>query len=228
MFSVRRILSLPIYLSTAITFALAATPQGCISNDNTDKNICGPSLAAQLTGGEGCQPKQLKEIRDGFANMNSLFKAALNPNFDTGDPEREFFGQRDRIANYTSLIESNIQRASWYAHPAGSSTRNPDIHVRCDDPNGACEDGGKQDGKHVAYNIGNDPHINFCRKYFSLDGLDETVENVAKDQKNNMDLTNYYNRGIFFALSIRRLLLMIPQEQHGHGKSCTFPPSPPA
>ena len=93
------------------------------------------------------------------------------------------------------MIEGNLLRAAQYANLRENATRNPDIHVRCDDPNDMCDEGNKKDGKHFAYNIGNEPHINFCKRYFNLDPLDERVDKEAGDVKTNRDVMQYYNRG---------------------------------
>lgn len=191
MLTLQSLLSLPVWLSTSLIAHALAVPDGFI---DLDEKGAGTKLATQLTGGEDCGDKQIQAIREGFTEMNSLFQAALNIDWN-GDPEREFFGQQDRIANFTDMIQSNLVRASQYANLAGNTTRNPDIHVRCDDPNDFCDEGNKKDGKHVAYNIGNEPHINFCGRYFGLDPLDKTVNDAAGDASTNTDIMRYYNRG---------------------------------
>jgi hypothetical protein len=191
MLTVQKLLSLPVFLLTTLIAHALAAPQGFIDKDKNDPNR---NYAAALTGGEECGDKKIKAIRDGFAEMNKLFQAALNPDW-TQEAEIELFGRQDRISNYTAMIEGNLRRAAQYGNLKGNATRNPDIHVRCDDPNGICDDGSKKEGKHTVYNIGNEPHINFCKKYFDLDALDEEVDDEAGDERTKNDLLNYYNRG---------------------------------
>ncbi|KAF2689520.1 hypothetical protein K458DRAFT_358342 [Lentithecium fluviatile CBS 122367] len=195
MLTVQKLLSLPVFLSaTLIAHALAA-PQGFIDEDKKDSNL---DYAAALTGGEGCGDKELKAIREGFDEMNKIFQAALNPDF-TREAEVEFFGPPDRISNYTAMIEGNLRRAAQYGNREGNATKNPDIHVRCDDPNGMCDEGDKKKGKHYVYNIGNEPHINFCNKYFDMDPLDDKVDEEADEDQTKNDLLNYYNRATAWA-----------------------------
>jgi hypothetical protein len=191
MLTLQKLLSLPTFLvATLLTHALAA-PQGFIDDGHKDENL---NYAASLTGGEGCSDRDLKAIRSGFHEMNKLYQAALNPDW-TRQAELEFFGRKERISNYTDMIEGNLRRAAQYANLKGNATRNPDIHVRCDDPNDLCGEGNKKDGRHTVYNIGNEPHVNFCGKYFDLDGLDDEVDDEAGDDQTKNELLNYYNRG---------------------------------
>lgn len=190
MLTLQTLLALPVFLSTTIISHALAAPGGYI-DENKGPNV---DWAAQLTGGEECDDKDLKRIRDGFAEMNMLFASAQDPDF-TQEAEIEFFGRQNRISNYTDMIEGNLRRAAQYANLKGNMTRNPDIHVRCDDPNDMCDEGNKKEGRHAAYNIGNEPHINFCDKYFDLDPLDEQVDDEADEERTKMDLMNYYNRG---------------------------------
>jgi hypothetical protein len=157
----------------------------------------------QLTGGENCNDEQIQRIRDGFTEMNQIFQAALDIDWED-DPEREFFGNPDRIANYTSLIEQNIFRAAQYGN-ASTEMRLPDIHVRCDDPNDFCDEGNKKDGKHMIYNIANEPHLNFCKRYFGLNPLDETLEAVAGNVTINMAIMSYYNRATAWARQVMHI-----------------------
>jgi hypothetical protein len=191
MLTLQKLLSLPVFLSAILIAHALAAPQGFIDEDRKDENL---NYAAALTGGENCGDKELKHIRQGFYEMNKLFQAALDPDW-TGPAEVEFFGRRERILNYTDMIQGNLQRAAQYSNEEGSSTRNPDIHVRCDDPNELCDEGNKREGKHAVYNIGNEPHINFCEKYFELDGLDDELDEEAGREQSKMNLLNYYNRG---------------------------------
>lgn len=192
MLTLQSLLSLPVFLSTSLIAHALAAPGGYIDIDHTDAN---QNYAAALTGGDSCDDKQLKAIKDGFHEMNKLFAAAQNANF-SNEPEIEFFGQISRIAPYTNMIQANLQRAAQYANQKGNGTRNPDIHVRCDDPNDACDGGGKKEGKHSVYNIGNEAHINFCKKYFDMDPLDKEVDEEAKKGgPPNLELMSYYNRG---------------------------------
>jgi len=192
MLTLQKLLSLPVFLSaTLIAHALAA-PQGFIDDDDTkDENL---NYAAALTGGERCSDKDIKAIREGFHEMNRLFRAALDPDW-TRQAELEFFGREERISNYTEMIEGNLLRAAQYGNLEGNPARNPDIHVRCDDPNDLCDEGNKKDGRHMVYNIGNEPHINFCERYFELDSLDDEVDGEADQEQTKNNLLNYYNRG---------------------------------
>jgi hypothetical protein len=201
MFSLNTLLSLPVFLSTTIvTFALAApggSPQGSDGSNgyiDVDKKEPFLNYATSLTGGEGCRDKDLKWIRDGFHEMNKLFAAAQSPDFES-ECEIEFFGRPYRISNYTDIIIGNLRRAGQYANLQGDKLRNSDVHVRCDDPADVCEGGSKKDGKHPAYNIGNEPHINFCNRYFDLDPLDEQVNDESGNELSKLALGKYTNRG---------------------------------
>ncbi|KAF1949217.1 hypothetical protein CC80DRAFT_278902 [Byssothecium circinans] len=208
MLTLAKLISLPVWLSTLlITHALAAPAQstGFIDEDKKTQNL---NFAAMLTGGESCSDKQLKAIKSGFADMNLLFASAQNPDFENGAVEVEFFGRPTRIANYTELITANLQRAMQYGvlkdEVIGNGTKMPDIHVRCDDPNDMC-DGGRN-GKHKVYNIANAPHVNFCRRYFELDGLEEKVDDRADDDApKRLNLWKYYNRGAAWARMIMHI-----------------------
>lgn len=201
MLTLRTLLSLPVFLSTTIvTYVLAApgsSPKGSDGGDgfiDVDGKEPFFNYAASLTGGEGCKDKDLKYIRDGFDEMNRLFAAAQNPDFEN-ECEIEFFGRPYRIANFTDLITGNLRRAAQYGNLEGNETRNPDIHIRCDDPADLCDNGSKKDGKHGAYNLGNEPHINFCKKYFELDPLDEQVKDESGNELSKLALGKYINRG---------------------------------
>jgi hypothetical protein len=80
-----------------------------------------------------------------------------------------------------------------------------------------CDEGNQKHGRHAAYNIGNEPIINFCPDYFELQALDLAVDGVAKFEQTKLDLTNYYNRG----KSSKRLLfvtiLTVFQQSYGPG-----------
>lgn len=207
MLTLKTLLALPVFLSsTIITFALAApgsSPKGLDDSDgflDVEKEDDFINYASSLTGGEGCKDTDLKWIRDGFDDMNRLFAAAQNPDFDN-QSEIDFFGRPSRIKNFTDLITANLRRAGQYGNLQGAQIVNPDIHVRCDDPNDICDEGGKKDGKHAAYNIGNEPQINFCDKFFSLDPLDEQVTDESSDDQAKNYLINYYNRGMCSKIS---------------------------
>lgn len=191
MLTLRSLLSLPVFLSSTLIAHVLAAGNGFI---DAEENGVSVDLAAQLTGGEKCDDMQLERITKGFNEMNMLFQAAVRVDWN-GEAELEFFGRRERIQNYTGMIEGNLKRAAQYANLKGNATRNPDIHVRCDDPNDMCDEGNKKDGKHPAYNIGNEPHINFCKRYFNLDPLEEKVDKEAGNQETNRDIMQYYNRG---------------------------------
>ncbi|KAF1977918.1 hypothetical protein BU23DRAFT_275955 [Bimuria novae-zelandiae CBS 107.79] len=211
MLTLKALLSLPIFLSTTIiTHAFAApgsSPSGSDGSSgyiDVDKKELFLNYAASLTGGEGCKDKDLKWIRDGFSEMNKMFAAAQDPDFEN-ETEIEFFGRPYRINNYTDLIRGNLRRAAQYANLQGNATVNPDIHVRCDDPAKICDDGNKRDGKHPAYNIGNEPHINFCKKYFDLDPLDEQVDSEAGKELSKLGLGKYVNRASLWARMVMHI-----------------------
>ncbi|KAF2712121.1 hypothetical protein K504DRAFT_400647 [Pleomassaria siparia CBS 279.74] len=201
MFTLQHLLSLPVFLSTTlIAHALAAGTGFIDSESNTLKT----NFAAQLTGGEKCDDDKFQQIRDGFNEMTVLFRNAARVDWN-GQAELEYFGRQDRIGNYTSMIEENLIRAAQYANLKGNATRNPDIHVRCDDPNNVCNEGNKKEGKHVAYNIGNEPHINFCKRYFNLDPLDTKVEKAAAKGDTSKDIMQYYNRATVWARQVMHI-----------------------
>ncbi|KAF2639204.1 hypothetical protein P280DRAFT_402817 [Massarina eburnea CBS 473.64] len=174
-----------------------AKSTGFIDEDRKTENL---NFAASLTGGESCSDKQLKHIKAGFADMNELFASAQTPDFSQA-AELEFFGRPARIQNYTDLITSNLERAMQYGNmKGGNGTQMPDIHVRCDDPNDMCTATGKKDAQHMLYNIGNEPHINFCKTYFDLDSLEEMVDERKDDGgSKRLILGKYYNRGAAWA-----------------------------
>lgn len=202
MLTLRTLLSLPTFLAVAlVAHAIALPDDGVIAEE---KGQARPELAASLTGGEGCSSSDIDDIRDGFLEMTELFKAAL-PYDSNGQPAIELFGQPLRIANYTSMIESNFRRAAQYANLQGNDTVNPDVHVRCDDPNKICRMGNKREGDHVAYNMGNLPMINFCKNYFKLDGLEETVDRKAGNQMEKERLHEYYNRATLWARMVMHI-----------------------
>ncbi|KAF1929296.1 uncharacterized protein M421DRAFT_419813 [Didymella exigua CBS 183.55] len=204
MLTLRVLLSLPTLLSIALVAHVnAAVPadDGVIAEE---KGTAKPELAAALTGGEGCSSSDIEDIRVGFVEMTELFQAAL-PYDQNGQPSIELFGRPLRIANYSSMIESNLKRAAQYANLRGSETVNPDVHVRCDDPNNMCKTGNKRDGNHVAYNMGNLPMINFCKDYFKLDGLEDRVDKKAGNQMEKERLHEYYNRGTLWARMVMHI-----------------------
>ncbi|KAF2741195.1 hypothetical protein EJ04DRAFT_518360 [Polyplosphaeria fusca] len=192
--------SLTILLSPLIISHALAIPSGFIDADRDDDNN-GPVFAAALTGGEQCSNKELKDIRKGFAEMNELFRVALDVDWNR-DVERDYFGVPERVGNYTKIVEDNLLRASQYANLEGSTTRNPDIHVRCDDPNRLCREGGRKDGRHTTYNIANEAHINFCPRYFDLNSLNRSIAEGLDTASTEKDITQYYNRGTAWARQI--------------------------
>jgi hypothetical protein len=204
MLTLRALLSLSTLLSIAlVTHVNAAVPadDGVIAEE---KGTAKPELAAALTGGEGCSSTDIEDIRDGFIEMTELFQAAL-PYDPNGQPAIELFGQPLRIANYSSMVESNLRRAAQYANLKGNEAVNPDVHVRCDDPNNICKTGNKREGNHVAYNMGNFPMINFCKDYFELDKLEERVDKKAGNQMEKERLHEYYNRGTLWARMVMHI-----------------------
>lgn len=203
MLTFRFISTLPTFLSFALVARAIAIPDddGVIAEEKSKGK---PELAAALTGGEGCSSSDIDDIRDGFIEMTELFQAAL-PFDPNGQPAVELFGPPLRIANYTSMVESNLRRAAQYANLKGNETVNPDVHVRCDDPNKICKMGNKREGNHVAYNMGNLPMINFCKDYFKLDGLEDTVDHKAGNQMEKDKLHNYYNRATLWARMVMHI-----------------------
>lgn len=188
-------------LTLLALFSIMLFPQADARFDgviNEDKGNPHP-FATTLTGGEGCDFGDLGAIRAGFAEMTALF-AAADPFDIASPPSIEFFGSSLRNANYTDMIAGNFRRAANYGKPAGTDgPRNSDIHIRCDDPMGICEFGNRREGTHAAYNVGNDPHINFCRDYFKMDGLDKKVDKKANNQMQRDRLMEYYNRAALWA-----------------------------
>lgn len=177
-------------------YAVASPNGGGVIGDNKGGR---PRFATKLTGGEGCDDDDLEEIRRGFADMATLFQASLP--FDNRDQASvEFFGKPSVTDNYTDLIRGNLQRAANYAKdPKSAGPVNGDIHVRCDDPLGVCQFGNRREGTHAAYNLGNEPHINFCKDYFDLDDLQKRVDKRAQNQVDKYRLMDYYNRGTLWA-----------------------------
>ncbi|KAF2465869.1 uncharacterized protein BDR25DRAFT_294415 [Lindgomyces ingoldianus] len=200
MLTLSTLLSLPVFLSTTIIAHALAAPE-LTYRDNKDDN---DNLAASLTGGEKCDKKELKAIQEGFVEMNKLFQASIKVNWNRS-AEQEFFGKPERLQNYTAMVEANLLRASQYSYLQGNTTRNPDIHVRCDDPMKKCQECTRKEGKHVAYTIGNDPHINFCERYFDLPKLDDAVEKAAGNLTSNLEIMSYYNRATAWARQVMHI-----------------------
>jgi hypothetical protein len=188
-----------------VSFFLAlcvAHPDGVIGED---KGTPEADLATSLTGGEGCDYDELKQIRDGFAEMATIFQAAV-PYEPTGQAAVEFFGNPATVQNYTDMIAGNLQRAANYAKLAGTEgPKNADIHIRCDDPLGICELGNKREGSHTAYNLGNEPHVVFCSNYFRLDSLHRRVDRQSQDQTEKDKLTEYYTRATAWARMVMHI-----------------------
>lgn len=194
--SIRYMLALaPVLLSTIIT-TVCARPDGVIGDEEGTTRV---SYATALTGGEGCDNSDIEDIRDGFNDMTSLFAAAVP--FDvSSQPSVEFFGSSIFHGNYTNMIANNLQRAANYGMvEGGEGIANSDIHVRCDDPIDICSYGNKREGSHAAYNIGNDPHINFCKDYFRMDELAKKVDKKSNNQMEKDRLMEYYNRATLWA-----------------------------
>lgn len=204
MLTLRTLLSLPTFLSIALVAHAIAIPDGDDGDIAEQKGKARPVLAAALTGGEGCSSSNIEDIRDGFIEMTELFQAAL-PYDPDGQAAVEFFGRPLKISNFSSMIESNLKRAAQYGNLEGNEIVNPDVHVRCDDPNKICRLGNKREGNHVAYNMGNLPMINFCKDYFKLDGLEEKVDKKADNQMEKERLHEYYNRATLWARMIMHI-----------------------
>ncbi|CAO2651188.1 Nn.00g094850.m01.CDS01 [Neocucurbitaria sp. VM-36] len=196
MLTFRTLICLPTILSTHLIAHVLARPNGVIGED---KGAAQTQYATSLTGGEGCSFSDLDSIRSGFAEMTALFAAAI-PFDSTSQPSVEFFGPPSQISNYTDMISGNLQRAANYATvEGGQGVVNADVHIRCDDPMGACKFGNKREGSHAAYCIGNDPHVNFCKDYFKMDGLEKKVDKKADNQMERDRLMAYYNRATLWA-----------------------------
>lgn len=196
MLTSRVFFSLTAILSTLIFDSAHAKPGGVIGEG---KGSPSPTFATSLTGGEGCDDDDIVEIRQGYADMAAMFQSSL-PFDPLSQPAVEFFGNPISVQNYTGLIEENLRRAANYAKaPETEGPTNSDIHVRCDDPLGICNFGNKREGMHAAYNLGNEPHINFCSDYFRLDGLKKRVDKKSDNQVEKEGLMNYYNRGTLWA-----------------------------
>ncbi|KAG9185545.1 hypothetical protein G6011_06876 [Alternaria panax] len=195
MLTLHTLFHLPPLLVAALLTRAYATPNGVIGDDKGDAR---PTYATALTGGEGCDFSDIEHIRDGFSEMTSLF-AAATPFDPTSQPAREFFGP-SIIANYTDMIATNLQRAANYGVlEGGIGAVNSDIHIRCDDPMDLCAKGNKRDGDHAAYNIGNEPHIVFCRDYFRMDSLTGRINKKVDNQMEKDRLMEYYNRASLWA-----------------------------
>ncbi|KAF2830029.1 hypothetical protein CC86DRAFT_444058 [Ophiobolus disseminans] len=196
MLTFRTLCSLPALLSTTLLTHTLAYPDGLIGEG---KGTAKARFATALTGGEGCDSDDLNDIREGFADMISIFQAAI-PFEPAGQPATELFGKPYMIRNYTDMISRNLQRAANYGKVEGTEgPANADIHVRCDDPMNVCRFGNKREGSHSAYNIGNEPHVNFCNDYFELGGLEKRVNKKAEDQMEREKLMEYYTRATLWA-----------------------------
>lgn len=200
MLTLRTLFTLPPVLLHALITRAYAYPNGVIGDE---KGPSKPTYATSLTGGEGCSFSNLEDIRDGFSDMTNMLAAAVPFDF-TCQPAREFFGS-SIVNNYTDMIAFNLQRASNYGilEGGGGAVVNADIHIRCDDPMNLCEEGNKREGDHAAYNIGNQPHVNFCSHYFDMDNLDERIGKKADNQMEKDALMSYYNRA---ALWVRMVM----------------------
>ena len=77
-------------------------------------------------------------------------------------------------------VVENLLHAHVYSYIHGAKAPNPDIHVRCDDPYDLCGSCTVGQGEYIAYNIGNEPHINFCPGYFRLGELSAIVNEMTK------------------------------------------------
>ncbi|KAI8934544.1 hypothetical protein NX059_008242 [Plenodomus lindquistii] len=164
---------------------------------NDDKGPDPATFATALTGGEGCDASDIRSIRNGFAEMTSLFAAAV-PFDPASQPSIDFFGSS--IADHTDLIAGNLQRAANYGLLQGSpGPVNSAIHIRCDDPMGICDFGNKREGSHAAYNIGNQPLVVFCKDYLRMEALDRKIDKKANNQMEKDRLMEYYNRAALWA-----------------------------
>jgi hypothetical protein len=189
--------SLPTILLSCLTTLPLTLADGVIGEDKGPEPA---SFATALTGGEGCSHDQISHIRSGFAEMATIFSAAV-PYEPASQPGKEFFGTSPAATqNYTEMVAMNLQRAANYAKLEGSEgPTNADIHVRCDDPMDMCEYGNRREGNHAAYNIGNEPHVVFCGDYFQLAPLKEKMDKTAEDQTEKEKLMEYYTRATLWA-----------------------------
>jgi hypothetical protein len=191
-----RLITLPTLLISSLTATALARQDGVIGED---KGSPEPQFATTLTGGEGCSSDDLSDIRSGFAEMAIIYQASL-PFEPIGQPAIEFFGLPSTIKNYTRMIEQNLQRAANFGKIQGNEgPANADIHVRCDDPLGVCRFGNRREGSHAAYNIGNEPHVVFCKDYFHIDALRKRVDKQAANQNDRDRLMEYYTRATLWA-----------------------------
>ncbi|KAL5114833.1 hypothetical protein ACEQ8H_007262 [Pleosporales sp. CAS-2024a] len=196
MFAFRSALTLPTLLTTVLAAGVLASPDGTIADH---KGSSGPQYATSLTGGEGCDGDDLYDIRAGFDEMVTIYQAAL-PFDPDSQPSIEFFGIPTKVRNFTAMINDNLHRAANYGKLAGTpGPANANIHVRCDDPLSICKLGNKRQGSHAAYNIGNEPHVVFCKDYFRIDSLDKRVDKAAADQTIRENLSQYYTRATLWA-----------------------------
>ncbi|KAH8730482.1 hypothetical protein GQ44DRAFT_723323 [Phaeosphaeriaceae sp. PMI808] len=207
MFSLRNLISHPtLFLSYLIAHTLA-TPaySGVIGEDKGDGGVPRGRLATSLTGGEGCSVNDILDIRFGFAEMAVIFQAAV-PYEEISQVSREFFGNPTTDHNYTAMVAGNLQRAANYAKVQGSSGPvNSDVHVRCDDPMDVCRYGNWIEGFHTAYNIGNEPHVNFCPDYFNMEPLKKRVDRTAQNQMERDKLGEYYTRATIWARMVMHI-----------------------
>jgi hypothetical protein len=202
MLTLRALLSLLAILASSLITRALAHPNGVIGED---KGAPPAHFATALTGGEGCDWDDIDDIRDGFAEMTILFQAAM-PFDSIGQASIEFFGNPVTIGDYIGMIGGNFQRAANYGKIAGSEGgKNSDIHIRCDDPLDICDYGNKREGNHAAYNIGNEPHVNFCKDYFKLDSLEHRVNKQAEDQRERDKLMEYYTRATLWARMVMHI-----------------------
>ncbi|OCK76875.1 hypothetical protein K432DRAFT_462169 [Lepidopterella palustris CBS 459.81] len=165
-------------------------------------------LAVSLTGHESCNTLQRGSILAGFQEMNALYAAAYDITWDSV-PAVEFFGKEERVGPFKDMIEQNLANAHKYSLTNASNPPTPplpNIHVRCDDPYALCTSCTRpSQGKFIAYNIGNEAHVNFCPGYFNLGELDARVDEVAKNATLREDLDAYYNRATAWARQIMHI-----------------------
>lgn len=113
MLTLRHLLSLPTVLSLALVSQVLASPShrsdddGLIGLDKKGDDNGQSEVKASLTGGEGCNNDQMKRIRGGFKDMMDLLAVTDKMNWDR-DVEREYFGTRDRMANWMGLVEGTF------------------------------------------------------------------------------------------------------------------------
>lgn len=215
----RTVRILPHLLSYGVTTILAE-PLGLYSPGNGQTNF---ALAAALTGSEGCSALQKGSIQNGFYEMNDLFTAAYPVDWNS-DSITDYFGPAQRLQPFKDMVQQNLLHAHVYSYAHGAEAPNPDIHVRCDDPYKVCGSCSVGQGEYLAYNIGNEPHINFCPGYFRLGELSAIVNEVTGNKTLKEDMDAYYNRATAWARQVMHISVVgtaVLESKNLNGSSST-------